>query len=471
MKKAALLLPLLLVAACSTDEDALPTLGTLAAPTDYLVSNRGALNKNFAATVARNGDTLKQFFPDAGFALVTTDDPSAYRGVASTVVRDVTLDFLEPVETVTFEGNANPASSGDNDPLFGLLWGLDAINAPEAWNAGSRGDGVRVAVLDSGIDADHPDLAANLNRGLSRSFVEGEGYDVNLPAGTFNHGTHVAGTIAAVDNTIGVVGVAPGAEIVAVKVLSEVTGSGSFGGIISGIVYAAGPAVDADVINMSLGGTLPKNGYTYEEEDGTVVKVGANEVAELLTALSKATSYAYQQGTTVIASAGNDARNAEQDKATVSVPGASANVLTISATGPEGWARNPATNLDTAAYYTNTGQSLIDFAAPGGDVDFDLRPGGTANRANWPLCTVQGTTNYCYIFDLVLSTVTGSYGWAAGTSMAAPHAAGVAALIIAENGGSLKPAQVEQIMRARADDLGKRGNDDVYGAGRVSTGY
>ena len=324
-------------------------------------------------------------------------------------------------------------------------------------------------LLDA-VAADHPDLAANLNTALSASFVEGEGYDVNLPAGAFNHGTHVAGTIAAVDNTIGVVGVAPDAEIVAVKVLSEVTGSGSFGGIIAGIVYAAGPQVDADVINMSLGGTLPKNGYTYEE-DGTVVKVGANEVADLLTALSKATNYAYQQGTTVIASAGNDARNAEQDKATVSVPGASANVLTISATGPEGWARNPATDLDTAAFYTNTGSSLIDFAAPGGDVDSSLRPGGTANRANWPLCTVQGTTNYCYIFDLVLSTITGSYGWAAGTSMAAPHAAGVAALIIAENGGSLKPAQVEQIMRARADDLGKRGNDDVYGAGRVSTGY
>lgn len=475
MKKAALLLPLLLVAACSTDDAAPPALGTLAAPTDYLVSNRGALNKDFPATVARNGDTLKQFFPDAGFALVTTANPSAYRGVASTVVRDVTLDFLEPVETVTFEGNANPPSSGDDDALFSLLWGLDAINAPEAWNAGSRGDGVRVAVLDSGIDADHPDLAANLNTDLSASFVEDEGYDVNLPAGTFNHGTHVAGTIAAVDNTIGVVGVAPDAEIVAVKVLSEVTGSGSFGGIIAGIVYAAGPTVDADVINMSLGGTLPKNGYL--DDNGTPndpsddVKVGANEVAELLTALSKATNYAYQQGTTVIASAGNDARNAEQDKATVSVPGASANVLTISATGPEGWARNPATNLDTAAFYTNTGSSLIDFAAPGGDVDFSLRPGGVPNRANWPYCTVNGVRNYCYIFDLVLSTVTGSYGWAAGTSMAAPHAAGVAALIIAENGGSLKPAQVEQLMRARADDLGKRGNDDVYGAGRVSTGY
>lgn len=467
MKKiVGLALPLLLLAACSTEEDALPKLDTLAAPTDYIVSNRGALNKNFRETVAKNGDTLKQFFPKAGFAVVSTNNPETYKGAASTVVRDVTLDWLEPVETVDFEGDANPPSSGDNDPLFDLLWGLDAVDAPEAWNAGSRGAGVRVAVLDSGIDADHPDLEANLNKTLSTSFVEGEGYAIDLPPGAFNHGTHVAGTVAAVDNNIGVVGVAPDAEIVAVKVLSEKTGSGSFGGVISGIVYAAD--IDSDVINMSLGATLPKNGYTYEEEDGTVVKVGANEVAALTTAISRATTYAYQQGTTIVASAGNDSRDGDKDGPVISVPGGSTHVLTISATGPEGWARDQSTDLDTPAFYTNYGQSVIDFAAPGGDVDFSLREG---DRATWPDCTVSGVENYCYIFDLMLSTVNGSYGWAAGTSMAAPHASGIAALIIAENGGSMKPAQVEKVMRERADDLGKRGNDDFYGAGRVSSGY
>ncbi len=473
MKKTALLLPLLLMAACSTQNDALPKLGTLAAPSDYLVSNRGALNKNFRATVAKNGDTLKQFFPNAGFAVVKTSNPQAYKGAASTVVRDVTLNWLGPVQTVTFKGDANPPSSGDNDPLFALQWGHDAVNAPEAWNAGSRGAGVRVAILDSGIDADHPDLAANLNKALSTSFVEGEGYAINLPPGTFNHGTHVAGTVAAVDNNIGVIGVAPDAELVAVKVLSEKTGSGSFAGVISGIIYAAD--VDADVINMSLGATLPKNGYIDDggtpDDPSDDVKVGANEIAALTTALSRATTYAYQHGTTVVASAGNDSRDGDKDGPVISVPASSAHVLTISATGPEGWALDQTTDLDTPAFYTNYGQSVIDFAAPGGDVDFDLRPGGTANSANWPVCTVSGVTNYCYVFDLVLSTINDSYGWAAGTSMASPHASGIAALIIAENGGSMKPAQVEKVMRARADDLGKPGNDDFYGAGRVSSGY
>lgn len=72
MKKTALLLPLLLLAACSTEDDVLPRVDTLAAPTDYIVSNKGALNKDFAATVAKNGDILKRFFPNAGFAVVTT---------------------------------------------------------------------------------------------------------------------------------------------------------------------------------------------------------------------------------------------------------------------------------------------------------------------------------------------------------------------------------------------------------------
>lgn len=477
LKKTALLLsPLLLIAACSTDDalsdGALPSLETLAAPTDYIVSKNGALAQNFRALVAKNGDTLKRFSPQAGFAVVTTDDPGAYKSTGATVVRDVTLQWLDPVTTV--EANANPVSSGSDDPLFALQWGHDAVNAPEAWNAGVRGEGVRVAILDSGIDADHPDLAANLNAALSTSFVDGEGYNV-APGVYFNHGTHVAGTVAAADNTTGVIGVAPDAELVAVKVLSEVSGSGSFEGVLAGIIYAASPQVDADIINMSLGATLPKNGYLDDggtpDDPSDDVQVGANEVADLLTAFNRAASYAYQQGTTVIASAGNDARDGDKDGPVVSVPASAPHILAISATGPEGWARNPATDLDTPAFYTNYGQSVIDFAAPGGDVDPRLQPGGAANRANWPVCTVSGVTNYCYIFDLVLSTISGSYGWAAGTSMAAPHASGIAAQIIGENGGSMKPALVEQALRATAEDLGKNGNDDYYGAGRVSSGY
>src|SRR5659263_107049 len=142
------------------------------------------------------------------------------RGVLA-VVPDLKVRWIEPDK---FVSDANPLSIGSNETFFSLQWGMDAIDAPEAWNTGYTGKGARVFILDSGIDADNPDLVPNLNTTLSTSFVEGEGY--NVKAGSFfNHGTHVAGIIAAADNGWGVIGVAPEAEIVAVKVLSESTGS------------------------------------------------------------------------------------------------------------------------------------------------------------------------------------------------------------------------------------------------------
>lgn len=183
-------------------------------------------------------------------------------------------------------------------------------------------------MLDSGIDAEHPDIAPNLNVGLSTSFVPGEGFDIE-PGFYFNHGTHVAGIVAAADNAFGVIGVAPEAEIVAVKVLSEFTGSGSFEGVIAGIVYAAN--IDADIINMSLGATLKKSGFC--DAEGCVT---AREVAELLVATGRATTYAYQQGSTVIAAAGNESMDADHTTNWVFVPAALPHVIAVAATGPQG---------------------------------------------------------------------------------------------------------------------------------------
>ncbi len=439
------------LAACNTLSPApLETQGTAK---KYLVTNQRSLPADFTNAVAKNGDSLSSFEPQAGFAAVVTKNPNAYKRYGS-VVRDVTIQWLDPVEEVVGADYANPPTSGDDDFFFDLQWGHDAVNAPEAWNAGVRGQGVKVAVLDGGFDLDHPDLAPNI---VDVMDFTGEGAGYNL-ADPFSHGSHTAGTVAAADNGLGTIGVAPEAKLILVKVLGD-AGSGSFEDIISGIIYAADK--DADIINMSLGGTLAKNGFC--DEDGCV---SAREVSELLRAVSRATTYAYQQGTLVIASAGNDANDGDKDKALVHVPSDSAHVVSISATGPEGWGVDPDTDLDTPAYYTNYGQSVIDFAAPGGDVDFDLLDSGQ-------LCTVAGLTRPCYVFDFVFSTGNGGWYWSIGTSMAAPHAAGVAALILSEYGGSdsLKPAQLERELRARAADLGKPGNDDFYGAGRVASGY
>ena len=411
----------------------------------YLILAKGnSLSGSLADEVAAAGGTLVNVVPEIGVATATSSDPNfaanlqRANGIRS-VVTNLTADWIDPVEQVAADAAGNPPTSGEDDFFFDLQWGHDAVDAPEAWATGARGAGVRIAVLDGGFDLDHPDLAPNINYDLSRDFT-GEGLQYSFPD-TFSHGTHVAGTIAAADNAFGVIGVAPEAELVLVKVLGD-AGSGSFGDVIAGIVYAAN--VDADVINMSLGASFPKNG----------------ETAELKNAINRAVTYAYQQGTTVIASAGNDSNDGDKDKNLIHVPSDASHAISISATGPLGWAVDPNTDLDVPAYYTNYGQSVIDFAAPGGNIDFALRDSGA-------VCTVV-IARPCWVFDLVFSTGNGGWYWSAGTSMASPHAAGVAALIIGANGGDMKPAQVESALRQSADDLGKPGNDDFYGAGRVN---
>jgi subtilisin family serine protease len=438
--------------------------------TSYLViasSNR--LPAGLAQQVEAAGGTITRTIPEIGIAVVESSNPdftadaSGIQGVSS-VVPNVKLQWIEPTyeEAVTVD-TGNPPFSGDDDFYFDLQWGHDAVDAPEAWDAGGRGAGARVAVLDTGFDLDHVDLAPNINYGLSANFVPGETLWYALPD-PFSHGSHTAGTVAAADNGFGTIGVAPDAELVLVKVLGD-AGSGDFDWVISGIVYAAN--VDADVINMSLGAALSRHGYYDEYEDRWV---SADEVAELTTALGRATTYAHQQGVTVIASAGNDGNDGDHDKDLLHLPSDSPHVISVAATAPYGWAVDFTADLDEPAHYTNYGQSVIDFAAPGGDWDMAYDPAG------WNICVVGPLARPCFVFDYVFSTgssldpTIASYYWGSGTSMAAPHVSGVAAIIIGENGGDLHPAQVEAALRQSADDLGKPGQDDFYGKGRVNAG-
>lgn len=431
---------------------ALPLLAASAfAQENYLAHVEDGNLDNFVSEVSANGGSINKVIKLDGTSVVCFSgdrDVKAYarriRGAVS-VADDPHVQWIDPSMQVEMGVSAaatfgNPPNSGDDDFYFDLQWGHDAIDAPEAWRK-RRGAGVTVAVLDSGIDAEHPDLAPNLNAGLSRSFVPGEDWNIQ-PGFAFNHGTHVAGTIAAADNGFGTIGVAPEVELVALKVLSEFSGSGDFSWMIDAIVYAADNGVD--IANLSLGALFPKAGSS-----------GANGKAlkEILDAVG---AYANDRGLMLIAAAGNNGLNV--DNCCIYLPSGSKHFVSVSATAPIGWALDPSTNMDIPTSYTNHGDRHVDFAGPGGD----------ALYAGSEICTIADIANPCWVFDLVFSTIGEGWGWAGGTSMATPHVAGVAALIKSWKQGA-SPAQIKGMIKASADKLGDTpGDDTFFGKGRVN---
>ena len=399
-----------------------------------LIFQYADLPENIGQQIAVANGEMTAGIKQIGVAVASSSDPkfidkaSRISGIRS-VVLDPVIQWGSP-ELIVEE---TPNGYGDpyGDPFFQDQWNLFIIHAcpgndalgvwtPGAWDLGARGQGATVFVLDGGINSQNLDISPNLNTSLCKSFVPGEGWDVS-PGIKNYHGTHVAGIIAAAQNGFGIIGVAPEAKLVAVKVLSGKNGFGKLSYLNEGIVYAADNG--ANVINMSLGGLLPSRSG-YWNENGFYVT--AKMVGEILHATQRAVTYAYQKGATLVAAAGNFNIDADHDQNAVILPAQLAHVIAVSAT--DFW--------DLPWYGTNYGQSLISFAAPG---------------------------------DWILSDINNNkFAYWSGTSQAAAHVAGVAALIIGQNGGSLHPAQVESVLKQSADDLGKPGNDDYYGKGRVN---
>lgn len=451
----------------------------------YIVMSRdsASLPQTFDGDMSALGGMVVRTLPQIGMAIVESDrEDFRTRAEVATGIESVIPDLetvapaSDDASWLTANGGVDPGSAilgalpaappmpPGGDPLSPLQWPLTAIHAPEAWALGYKGGGVRVAILDAGIQATHPDLVANLDKTLSTSFVPGETY--NAPPGP--HGTQVAGIIAAAQNGLGTVGVAPQAEIVSIKVLQVLNGGGGRDSwIIPGIVYAAD--IGADVINMSFGGNSPRRTHTVIDTRGTPdpsddveIRVSAAETEKLLRAYSRATNYAHRKGALLIAASGNIPKDFGHSADDFGVPQELPHVVTVGPTGPLGWALDPQTDLDVSPSFTNIGKSYIDLAAPGGNFDVFDRPGLP------PSCTVLGFNRPCQVFDLVYTTNVGSsYFWNFGGSFAAPHASGVAALIIGKHGGRMDPDRVEQILRNTADDIGKPGRDERFGLGRV----
>jgi len=402
------------------------------------------------AAVAKAGGTVKFSHDGAGMAVVQSDNPNFLAsvkagGAVTSGAQDMVVQWTQPVV-------ADAVNTAD-DQLYRIQWAPLSIHAPEAWAAGFDGSGVRVAVIDGGIYNVHPDLAGAIDVAASRSFVSNDPTtcqgQFNCDTGTFWHGTHVSGIIAARDNSIGVIGIAPKATIIGVKALHS--GSGDFGAVISAIIYAGDRnGARADIINMSLGAEFNRN------EDGA---------AELRSLMNRAVNYATAQGALVVVAAGNSGIDFDAAKNLTDTPAESGNAIAVSATAPVGWATGlPGTdNFTHPASYSNYGNSMVWVAGPGGDASYP----NTTDLCARPLQPSGSIVRPCYVFDFVLSTSRAGYSWAAGTSMATPAVAAVAALI-KQRFPNATPAQLKTKLAQSADDAGKVGQDNFYGNGYVN---
>jgi subtilisin family serine protease len=419
--------------------------GTETTPADHhLVNMSGGIPSDFADRVAALGGTVTRTLPEIGVAVVggLSDQAAAKlaasRGIAG-IDRDLMVQWVPTLDE--FDVTVDPGTETDQSGASSFAvwqWNLRQIAADQAWLSTNQGLGATVAILDTGIDPFHPDLAGKVALGLSIStlatgsspcgpFDETTVFDLNF------HGSFVGGIVTS--NGLRVASVAPDATLIGVKVLN-CTGSGTFADIIAGIVHATN--VGADVINMSLSAYFPKN-----------LPGGG----QLVAALNRATNFANRNGVLVVASAGNQGLNLDKDRNFTHVPSQSANVLSVGATGPFNQ-----TNFDQLASYTNFGVSGVDVMAPGGENRFL-----TGNN-------LDGIRSVCSTF--VCTTPPPPGGWnligGFGTSFAAPHAAGTAAVVESQLASNQNAAKLEHCVIKGADDLGKKGTDRMYSKGRIN---
>jgi subtilisin family serine protease len=338
---------------------------------------------------------------------VETGDVAA---ALATLRADPRVEFAEPNRHVHL-------LSTPNDPQFASQWNMRQIHAPEGWDVGTGGADVTVAVLDSGIDPSHPDLVGRVVPGRN---VRERTTDTRDDIG---HGTHVAGIIGALGNNgTGVAGLSWAVRLMPVKITDR-NGDASIAAAADGIRWAT--EYGAKIINLSAGGL----------EDSQTVR--------------RAVADARSRGVLLVAAAGNCGEVASfRDEGCDTLnapffPAALPEVIAVGALGAN----------DEVAPYSNTGD-YVRLTAPGGV--------GGSSRGN-PLDYILST------WPPMLDSAIGQpgYSYEVGTSMAAPHVTGTAALVWSTN-PSLTRDQVEQILFDTADDLGPPGRDDRYGYGRVN---
>jgi subtilisin family serine protease len=337
------------------------------------------------------------------------------------------------------------AFDAPNDPNYPLQWDLHNTEggmwAEGAWALDPNpGQGVTVAVIDTGVAYEQYNGTGGLFGQRFKPAPDLAGVPIVAPHNFLNatshadddngHGTHVTGTIAqATNNNYGVAGIANKASIMPLKIL-DYSGSGSAADLVEAIYYAVDNG--AKVINMSLGFS------------GTGSPDASGQVCTEILGLGAALDYAFNHGVVVVAASGNDGG------ATVACPAAYPTVIAVGATRFDG----------QVTYYSNQGSEL-DVTAPGGDPNVDQNGDGQPD----------GVLQETYCADFITLLLTGDYSQFCdvlleGTSMASPHVAATAALLLGES-SALTPLQVRYYIETTARDRGVAGWDPAYGWGAL----
>lgn len=405
--------------------------------TYIVVYNDGTSSAGAASAVSKAGGTVVANYTQIGVVIAQSastgfagsmskaTNVSGVSATAKFAVRDVD-NSTDAADSTTV--TPNTPTSGDT--LSGLQWDMAQIHAPEAQAVQPGSSNVVVGDIDTGLDWTHPDLAPNVDFSRSVSCVGGvPNTDPNAWMDDNGHGTHTAGTIAAAANGIGIVGVAPGVKLAGIKA-GDAAGFFFPESVVCAFMWAGTHGI-----------AVTNNSY-FADPWLFNCKNDATQRA-IWTAERRAIQFAQSMGTLVVAAEGNQADDLSHpvmdstspDNTTpvsrtvtnacavvpVEVPG----VVGVSATG----------NLHMKSFYSSYGISTVDVAAPGGDSILQRTAASPNGRvlSTWPASLLNVT---CLPARRVVDPSGATYCYQQGTSMASPHAAGVAALIASQQGGS-----------------------------------
>jgi subtilisin family serine protease len=397
-----------------------------------------------SARVTAAGGTVVAAYPQIGVLVASSADPDFATAAAGDGVQSVAStdglgtqieegETLDTVESAAQDATGNPAG----EPLWGLQWDMTQIDVAEAHSITTGSPSVVVGVLDSGISSTHPDLATQIAKDKSVSCLGGvpNTAEAAWNPTTSDHGTHVAGTIAAAINGVGIAGVAPGVKVASVKVVTD-----------AGFIYPEA-AVCGFVWAADHGMQITNNSYFIDPWEFNCRNDARQQ--PVWQAVQRAIRYSQSKGVLNVASAGNSNVDLQHkfvddgspndgsspvetrtiNGACVDLPAEAPGVVTASAVGTQ----------RLKSYYSSYGQGVVDVSAPGGDT-------------RQPNPAVSTTANAVLSATFNVNSKVNGWGYKQGTSMASPHAAGVAALALSQNPG-LSPGALAAFVERTSESL------------------